>query len=73
WLELVREQVAQNVETFRKLATTRDWREALELQSTLVRDSVGRMSRMNGRYRETVQAVMKATSSAAKDQAGNTA
>ena len=30
WLELVREQVTHNAETFRKLTATRDWREAVE-------------------------------------------
>ena len=67
WLELAREQVADNAETWRKLAAARDWREALELQGTLVRDSVGRMSRLNGRCLETVRAVLEAASSAAKD------
>jgi Hemerythrin HHE cation binding domain/Phasin protein len=67
WLELAREQVAHNAETWRKLAATRDWREALELQGTLVRDSVGRMSRLNGRCLEAVRAVMKAASSAATE------
>jgi DNA repair exonuclease SbcCD ATPase subunit len=67
WLELARDQVADNAETLRKLAATRDWREALELQGTLVRDSVGRMSRLNGRCLEAVRAVLAATSSAATD------
>jgi hypothetical protein len=73
WLELVREQVAQGTETFGKLAATRDWREALELQGTLVRGSFERMGRLNGRYLETVQAVLKAAGSAAKNRTGQAA
>jgi hypothetical protein len=73
WLELVREQVAQGAETFGKLAATRDWREALELQGTLVRGSFERMGRLNGRYLETVQAVLTATGSAAKNRTGQAA
>ena len=67
WLELVREQVAHNAETFRKLTAARDWREALELQGTLVRGSFERMGRLNSRYLETIQAVLKAAGSAATD------
>ena len=73
WLELAREQVAQGAETFGKLAATRDWREALELQGTLVRGSFERMGRLNGRYLETVQAVLTAAGSAAKDRTGQAA
>ena len=71
WLELAREQVAHNAETFGKLAATRDLGEAFELQGTLVRGSFERMGRLNGRYLEAVQAVLAATSSAAEgtDQA----
>jgi DNA repair exonuclease SbcCD ATPase subunit len=71
WLELVREQVAHNAETFGKLAATRDLGEAFELQGTLVRRSFERLGRLNGRYLETVQAVLTATSSAVEgtDQA----
>jgi chromosome segregation ATPase len=67
WLELVREQVAHNAETFRKLTAARDWREAVELQGTLVRGSFERMVRLNGRSLETIQAVLKAAGSAATD------
>ncbi|MEZ0302381.1 MAG: hemerythrin domain-containing protein [Hyphomicrobiaceae bacterium] len=67
WLELVREQVTHNAETFRKLTAARDWREAVELQGTLVRGSFERMGRLNGRYLETIQAVLKAAGSAATD------
>jgi Hemerythrin HHE cation binding domain/Phasin protein len=67
WLELVREQVAHNAETFRKLIAARDWREAVELQSTLVRGSFERMGRLNSRSFETIQAVLKVAGSAATD------
>jgi hypothetical protein len=67
WLELVREQVAHNAETFRKLTATRDWREAVELQGTLVRGSFERMGRLNSRSFETIQAVLKAAGFAATE------
>ena len=67
WLELVREQVAHNAETFGKLAATRDLGEAFELQGTLVRGSFERLGRLNGRYLEAVQAVLTAAGSAATD------
>ena len=67
WLELAREQVADNAETLRRLAAARDWREALELQGTLVRGSFERMGRLNGRCLETVRAVLEAASSAAPE------
>ena len=73
WLELVREQVAQGAETFGKLAATRDWREVLELQGTLVLGSFERMGRLNGRYLETVQAVLTAAGSAATNGTGKAA
>ena len=73
WLELVREQVAHNAETFGKLAATRDLGEAFELQGTLVRRSFERLGRLNGRYLETVQAVLTAAGSAAKDRTGKAA
>ncbi|HKH67768.1 MAG TPA: phasin family protein, partial [Reyranella sp.] len=73
WLELMREQVAHNAETFGKLAATRDWREAVELQGTLVRRSFERLGRLNGRYLEAVQAVLTAAGSAATDGTGKAA
>ena len=73
WLELVREQVAHNAETFRKLTAARDWREAVELQGTLVRGSFERMGRLNSRSFETIQAVLKAAGSAATDGTGKAA
>jgi hypothetical protein len=63
----VREQVAHNAETFGKLAATRDWREAVELQGTLARGSLERMGRLNGRYLETVRVVLAAAGSATTD------
>jgi hypothetical protein len=73
WLELVREQVAHGAETFGKLATTRDWREAVELQGTLVRGGFERMGRLNGRYLETVRAVLTAAGSTGTDRTGKAA
>jgi hypothetical protein len=44
WLDLAGEQVTHNIETMRKLAATRDWREALALQHAFTRDSVARLN-----------------------------
>jgi hypothetical protein len=44
WFSLAQAQLAANVETIRKLAVTRDWRERLEIRSSFVRDNLARMS-----------------------------
>ena len=54
WLELTREQVARNVELLGRLAATRDWREALEVQQGFLRESLDRANRLHGRYLELV-------------------
>ncbi len=68
WLELVSEQVAHNVEMFRKLASSRDWSETLAAQNDFVQASFERMNRLNTRYLEAVQATMKAMASGAESQ-----
>lgn len=42
WLGLAREQMRHNLETLRRLAEARDWREAMVVQSDFVRDSITR-------------------------------
>lgn len=54
WLELTREQVARNVALLGRLAATRDWREALEVQQAFLRESLDRANRLHGRYLELV-------------------
>jgi hypothetical protein len=44
--------VTHNLETFRSLAVTRDWREALEIQNAFARDSLARMAEGASRYLE---------------------
>jgi hypothetical protein len=44
WLELANEQTARNLAFMSKLATTRDWREALAIQQAFARDSFARMN-----------------------------
>ena len=44
WVGLAREQVQFNIETMQRLATTRDWREAMEIQADYLRQSMARMS-----------------------------
>ena len=45
WLTLAGEQMTQNIEVLRKLATSRDWREALAIQNGFARDSYARLAR----------------------------
>jgi hypothetical protein len=44
WLELIGEQMTQNIAVMSRLATTRDWREAVAIQQALARDSLARMN-----------------------------
>jgi hypothetical protein len=66
WLQLVSEQVAHNVELFQKLTLSRDWSAAVEAQNAFVQASFERMSRLNSRYLEAVQATMKVMASNAE-------
>lgn len=43
WIELTREQMQRNVQTMQRLAATRDWREALEIQHDFVHQSMARL------------------------------
>lgn len=43
WIGLAREQVQFNIETAQRLAATRDWREAMEIQTDYLRQSMARM------------------------------
>ena len=44
WLEMTRDQAQHTIETMQRLAAVRDWREALELQSEYLRESMARMA-----------------------------
>ena len=68
WLELASEQMRQNVEIMGKLAAARAWPEALEVQNAFVRDSLDRMNRLNGRYLETVQVVLRAATAGTEER-----
>ena len=67
WLELASEQVKQNVETVSRLVAVRGWQDAVEVQRALVRDSFERMGRLNRRYLETVQQVLRAAARPGRD------
>jgi hypothetical protein len=44
WLEMTRDQAQHTIETMQRLASVRDWREALDLQSDYLRESMARMA-----------------------------
>ena len=64
-VELVSEQTRHNVEVATAFGRSADWQEIARLQSEFVRESFERVNRLNGRYLEIVQDVMRATVSAA--------
>lgn len=43
WIELTRDQSEHTIETCRRLAEVRDWREAFQIQSDYLQRSLGRM------------------------------
>lgn len=65
FVELLSEQTRHNVEVATAFGRTANWGEIARLQSEFVRASFERMNRLNGRYLEIVQDVMRATVSAA--------
>jgi hypothetical protein len=44
WLEVTSQQLHHNAETLQRLAATRDWREAIEIQNAFMQDSLSRMA-----------------------------
>jgi len=66
FVELLGEQTRHNVEVATAFGRVADWGEIARLQGEFVRDSLERMNRLNGRYLEVVQDVMRATVSAAR-------
>lgn len=44
WLEMTRDQAQHTIDTMQRLAGVRDWREALDLQASYLRESMARMS-----------------------------
>jgi hypothetical protein len=44
WLEMTRDQAQHTIDIMQRLATVRDWREALDLQAGYLRESMARMS-----------------------------
>ena len=63
--ELVSEQARHNVEMATAFGRMANWGEVARLQGEFVRASFERFNRLNGRYLEVVQDVMRATASAA--------
>jgi gas vesicle protein len=58
WMDLASEQVTHNIETMRKLAASRDWREALEIQNDYVRETLSRMNGGFARHLDLVSGMM---------------
>jgi hypothetical protein len=44
WIEVTQEQLQHNAETFQRLAAVRDWRQAIDIQSAYIQDSLSRMA-----------------------------
>ncbi len=66
FVELLSEQTRHNMEVATAFGRVADWGEIARLQGEFVRASFERMNRMNGRYLEVVQDVMRATVSTAR-------
>src|SRR3954451_14220035 len=66
FVELLGEQTRHNMEVATAFSRSADWGEIARLQGEFVRTSFERMNRLNGRYLEIVQDVMRATVSAAR-------
>ena len=65
FVELLSEQTRHNMEMATAFGRVANWGEIARLQGEFVRASFERMNRLNGRYLEVVQDVMRATVSAA--------
>ncbi|MEK0084539.1 phasin family protein [Benzoatithermus flavus] len=44
WLELTNQQLRHNAETLQRLVAVRDWREAIEIQSAFVQETLSRLA-----------------------------
>ena len=66
FVELLSEQTRHNMEVATAFGRVADWGEIARLQGEFVRESFERLNRLNGRYLEIVQDVMRATVSAAE-------
>jgi hypothetical protein len=66
FVELLSEQTRHNMEVATAFGRVANWGEVARLQGEFVRDSFERVNRLNGRYLEVVQDVMRATVSAAR-------
>jgi len=66
FVELVSEQTRHGMEVATAFGRAANWGEVARLQGEFVRASFERMSRLNGRYLEIVQGMMRATVSAAE-------
>src|SRR4051794_30757081 len=65
FVELLSEQTRHNLEVATAFGRMANWGEVARLQGEFVRASFERVNRLNGRYLEIVQGVMRATVSAA--------
>ncbi len=69
FVEFVKEQARDNVETFQALTRTTDWNEAARIQGEYLRASLERAGQFTRRYVEVVQAVMSFAAPTTKKQA----
>ena len=70
---LLNEQARHNLQAATAFGRAVHWSEVIQIQSHFVHASLERMHRLSSRYLELVQAVMRATASAARRQARQTA
>ena len=68
YADLLKEQAEHSLQAAKALGKTFDWNEAIRVQSEFMRTSFERMSQLQARHLELVQAAMSSATSTAKDQ-----
>lgn len=69
WFDAAGEQLRHNIETFQRLAAVRDWREAVEIQGTYVRESMSRLAHLLSAQLEAFGSVTSRLVAAGREQA----
>lgn len=66
WVDLLNEQMRHNLQFAATLRRTVNWDELVQLQSEFVRTSLERLTELNSRYLEAIQALTRATAASAE-------
>lgn len=69
WMDTTREQLEHNAETLHRLLAVRDWREAAEIQTEYVRESLSRFSHLMSAQLEVSGAVSEKVVAVGREQA----